>query len=119
METIAKLCQQELLTIFNRKLHSSMYGSGLPDEVIIVDGRVYWCEFKRPGGKLTGQQRGVLSSIKKAGGNAYAIVGISRNVMHVLEPPKWNVKYKLTKSNGSWDGLRDMLGLPPKMEIDI
>lgn len=96
-----------------------MYGSGLPDEVLVIDGRVYWWEFKRPGGKLTGQQKGVLSSIKAAGGNAYAIVGISRKEMHVLEPPKWNVKFKLTKTNGHWDGLRELLGLPPKMEIEI
>lgn len=114
-----KLCQQESVTIFNRHLHSSMYGSGLPDEVWIVDGRTYWCEFKRPGGKLSNQQKGVLSSIKKAGGNAYAIVGISRKEMHVLEPPKWNVRFKLTKTNGHWEGLRELLGLPEKMEIDI
>lgn len=119
MDSVNQLCQQELLTIFNRKLHSSMYGSGLPDEVLIIDGRVYWWEFKRVGGKLSGQQKGVLSSIKKAGGNAYAIVGISRKEMHVLEPPKWNVAFKLKKTNSHWEGLRELLGLPERVEIDI
>lgn len=107
------------LQIWTRKLHSSQYGSGLPDSVSVINGVTYWIEYKRPGGKLTPQQKSVLSSIKLAGGNSYAIVGTSKRTMDVLDPPDFKVKLKLTKTNGHWDGLHELLGISKPEKVNL
>lgn len=96
---------------FIRKLHSSIYGSGLPDVVLISHSRSYWIEFKRPGGRLSGQQRSTLTDIAKAGGVAFAFAATSRSTISVLAPPKFKEVAELTKNGDEWTGLSDLLGI--------
>lgn len=96
---------------FIRKLHSSIYGSGLPDAIIVTNCKTIWIEFKRPGGKLTGQQKSTLSDIVKAGGTAYAFVATSRQQISVLVPPDFEESWVLNREGDTWVGLDEVLGV--------
>ena len=95
-----------------------MYGSGLPDVVTVVNGQTFWVEFKRPGGRLTGQQRQTLRAICKAGGKAFAFVAQNIRVIDVQDPANdFNTCYTLRKTDGKWKGLEAVFGLPDPIEI--
>ena len=104
--------------IFVRKLHGSIYSSGLPDIVIIIDGNHFWIEFKRPGGKLTRQQKATLTAIREAGGTAYAFVATDRKTIEVLNPDKdFDCVFELKKTNGHWTGLYEVFGIEKPLTI--
>lgn len=95
-----------------------MYSSGLPDVVIIIDGETFWIEFKRPGGKLSPQQKTTLTAIREAGGVAYAFVAVDRKTIEVLNPDKdFDCDFTLKKTNGHWSGLHEVFGLDEPVTI--
>lgn len=50
------------------KIHGSEYQmAGLPDVLALKDGRAYWLEVKRPGGKATALQLRMIEKLKECG----------------------------------------------------
>jgi hypothetical protein len=63
--------------VFWVKLHGGpLQMRGLPDMVIIVGGRTFWVELKRPGGKPTPLQAQRIKTIREAGGIADCVTSV-------------------------------------------
>ena len=75
---------------YARKVMSSMYGSGFPDIVCCIGGRLIWFEVKRPGGKLTKLQE--LELIK------WSQTGAIAEVIWSLDDVKEAVRTLIVKS---------------------
>ena len=59
------------------KLHGSPYQeAGLPDLVVILRGRVFWLEVKRPGRKLTRVQSLVHERLRANGAQCYVVYSV-------------------------------------------
>lgn len=68
------------------------FTAGIPDLIIVINGRVIWIELKTPKGKVSNIQQYTIDKINSAGGRAY----ICRSVDEVM-----NVMEKEVSENGS------------------
>lgn len=60
--------------VFWFKIHGSSFQKpGIPDMLIVVDGRPVFIEIKRPGGRPTALQQLVMQQIRDAGGTAEVV----------------------------------------------
>ncbi len=120
LDTVEDVCKSTGLPVWHRRIHGSMYGVGLPDVVLIVGGTVYFLEFKRAGGRLSGVQKSVLQGIQQAGGKGFAVVATGNKVIEVLPPPDFKTPSAvLRKESGVWVGVREFLNLPQPVSIDF
>lgn len=63
--------------VFFLKIHGhAMQRAGIPDMVVIHDGRTMWFEIKRPGGVPTKLQSHEMREIIGAGGVAYVVTSV-------------------------------------------
>lgn len=120
LDTVDEACQSAGLSVWHRRIHGSMYGVGLPDVVLIIDGRTFWLEFKRANGRLSGVQKSVLQGIREAGGTGYAVIATGNKVIEVLPPPDFKTPVAvLRKESGIWVGVRELFGISKPVTIDF